>query len=88
MEIAVIKTGGKQYKVKVGDILKVEKLPESNKKQVEFSDILKGKKVLAERLLEGRGPKVRILKFHPKKRYKRVTGARQSFTQLKIEKIS
>lgn len=88
MDFAIIKTGGKQYKVKIGDVLKVEKLPETKGKQVEFSDILGGKTVVAERILEGRGPKVRILKFHPKKHYKRVTGARQNFSQIKILKIA
>ncbi|KKQ18119.1 MAG: 50S ribosomal protein L21 [Berkelbacteria bacterium GW2011_GWB1_38_5] len=83
-KFAVIKTGGKQYKVKAGDILKVEKLSKEN---LEFKDILFGKTVTASLVTEGRLPKVRVLKFHPKKRYKRVLGHRQNFTQIKIEKI-
>ncbi|MFA6492973.1 MAG: 50S ribosomal protein L21 [Patescibacteria group bacterium] len=88
---AIIKTGGKQYKVKVGDVLKVEKLTldESSKEnELKFDDILGGKVVTATRVLDGRLPKVRILKFRPKKRYKKVTGHRQSFSQIKIEKIA
>lgn len=91
MEFAVIKTGGKQYKVKAGDVLKIEKLPslpEKKDKNLQFKDILEGKTVTASLVLEGRSPKIRILKFHPKKRYKRVTGHRQHFSQIKIEKIA
>lgn len=111
MDFAVIKTGGKQYKVKVGDILKIEKLScflpptrsenrvkegdilkveriSSNNKRLEFGDLLAGKKVTASIIGEGRRPKVRILKFHAKKRSKKVTGHRQKFDQIKIEKIT
>ena len=82
---AIIKTGGKQYKVKIGSVFKVEKLSKEN---LEFKDILFGKTVTASLVSEGRFPKVRVLKFHPKKRYKRVLGHRQNFTQIKIEKIA
>lgn len=84
-EFAVIKTGGKQYKVQVGDIIKVEKLPD--KKAVEFSDLMAGKKVKASIISQGRFPKVRILKFHRRKRYKRNRGHRQSYSEIKIESI-
>jgi len=83
-DFAIIKTGGKQYKVRVGDSLKVEKLLEKN---LEFVDLLNGKKVLAEVQGEGKSPKVRILKFKAKKRYKRVRGHRQRYSLIKIEKI-
>ncbi len=83
--IAVIKTGGKQYKVQENDIIKVEKLPKGAK--LEFDDILYGKKVKAELIKEGRHPKVRILKFRPKKRYKRVRGHIQQYSQIKITSI-
>jgi len=83
-EIAVIKTGGKQYKVQVGDIIKVEKLSE---KKAEFTDLLNGKKVSTLIVGEGRHPKVRVLKFKPKKRYKRVNGHIQDFSLIKIESI-
>ena len=87
----IIKTGGKQYKVKVGDILKVEKLSQKNSpagEKVEFEDILNGRKVIAKIQSQGRLPKVRILKFKPKKRYKKVMGHKQKYTQIEIEKIS
>ena len=87
-QIAIVKTGSKQYKVEVGDIIKVEKL-ESQKKsgEVELEDILYGKKVLAKVLETKKSPKVKILKFHAKKRYKRVNGHRQTLSQIKIESI-
>lgn len=86
MSIAVIKTGGKQYKVQMGDVIKIEKIV-SKDQTVEFSDILGNHKVKASIVAEGKQKKVRILKFHPKKRYRRVRGHRQSFTQIKIESI-
>ncbi len=85
-DMAVIKTGGKQYKVKVGDSLKIEKLPTETKK-IEFDDILGGKKVAATLTGDGRFAKVRILKFRPKKRYKRVMGHVQRYSAIKIESI-
>ncbi|MBM2821070.1 MAG: ribosomal protein large subunit ribosomal protein [Candidatus Berkelbacteria bacterium] len=84
--IAVIKTGGKQYKVRVGDTLKVEKLI-NDKKNLEFADILNNKKVIAEIISEGKLDKVRILKFHRRKRYRRNIGHRQEFSQIKIKSI-
>ncbi len=86
-DFAVIKTGGKQYKVKIGDIIKVEKLTGASK-ELEFDDIFGGKKVTATILSEGKEKKVRILKQRPKKRYKKVQGHRQTLTQIKVEKIT
>jgi len=83
---AVIKSGGKQYKVKIGDIIKLEKLS-GDKKTVEFEDILFGKRVKAIILSQGKLPKVRVLKFHRRKRYKRNKGHRQQFSEVKIESI-
>lgn len=83
---AIIKTGGKQYKVKTGDKLKVEKLPKTPSK-IKFKDILFGKIVFSKIIAEGRLPKVRILKFHRRKRYKRVSGHKQPYTEIQIEKI-
>lgn len=83
-DFAIIKTGGKQYKVREGDILKVEKV--SDRKLV-FQDLLSNKKVTATVVSEGKSSKVRILKFRPKKRYKRIRGHRQPYSQIKIESI-
>lgn len=87
MDFAIIKTGGKQYKVKVGDKIKVEKL-EGKDKNLEFTDILNGKKVTAKISGDGRYPKVRILKFKAKKRYKKVQGHHQAYTEIEIIKIT
>jgi len=85
---AIIKTGGKQYKVKAGDRLKVEKIEAAPKKEIVFEDLLSGKKVSASVVSTGKLPKVRILKFKPKKRYKRNLGHRQPYSEILIEKIS
>lgn len=92
-KFAIIKTGGKQYKVSVGDSLKVEKIRSSvgkrtsQKEKLQFEDVLSGGKVYASILSEGKARKVRVLKFKPKKRYKKVFGHRQPYTEIKIDKI-
>ena len=102
-KIAVIKTGGKQYKVKEGDILKVEKLSIEPGKKVKFETLMVaetdgssielgkpslGEKVDAEVVGEGKSKKVLVVKYKNKTRYKRTIGHRQNFTQVKIDKIS
>ena len=97
---AVIRTGGKQYRVAPGDVLKVEKL-EHQDGAVEFSDVLaisgeagsfepslEGAKVIGTVLGQGRGDKILVFKFKRKKQYKRMQGHRQSFTEIKIGEIS
>lgn len=86
-EFAIIKTGNKQYKVKAGDTLNVEKLNDSNKK-IEFKDLLFQKTVSAEIIAQQKGDKIRILKQQPKKRHLRINGHRQKYSLIKIEKIS
>jgi large subunit ribosomal protein L21 len=89
MTIAVIKTGGKQYKVSVGDILNIELVDEKKDKSLEFDDMLNGKKVKATVVEElVKGPKVKIFKYKNKTRYRKTTGHRQKYTQVKIDKIS
>lgn len=85
-DFAIIKTGGKQYKVAVGDTIKVEKLEEE--KKVEFTDLLFGKKVSAEITGQGKRDKIIVFKQHPKKRYSRTNGHRQTFSEIKISAIS
>ena len=89
MSIAVIKTGGKQYKVEEGDVLKVEKLSDlsTDGKKLEFADLLGGKKVTAEVISEGKRDKIEVIKFHSKKRYQRAKGHRQAYSEIKIDKI-
>ena len=97
---AVIRTGGKQYRVAPGDVLKVEKLTHDNG-SVEFSDVLavsgdagsfeqklEGAKVTGTVVGEGRGEKILVFKFKRKKQYKRMQGHRQAFTEIKIGEIS
>ncbi|AKM81883.1 TPA: 50S ribosomal protein L21 [Candidatus Berkelbacteria bacterium] len=90
-DIAVIKTGGKQYKVVVGDKIKVEKIesdPSADGKNLELDDLLNGKKVAAEIISEGKRDKIVVFKQHPKKRYSRTNGHRQNYTEIKITGIN
>lgn len=99
---AVIKTGGKQYRVSEGDRLRVEKLPGEPGAQVTFDEVLMiggekvavgtpvvaGAKVRAEIVTQGRDKKVIVFKFRRRKNYRRKRGHRQPFTELKITSIS
>ncbi len=99
---AVIKTGGKQYRVSEGDTLKVEKLDVAAGETIEFDQVLmlggeeikigtpvvEGAKVAAEVVSHGRGKKVTIIKFRRRKHSRRQQGHRQWFTELKITGIN
>ncbi|MFH1631522.1 MAG: 50S ribosomal protein L21 [bacterium] len=101
---AVIKTGGKQYRVTEGQELKVEKLEVEDGKTIEFDAMLvadeegadvkvgtptvAGVTVKATVLEQGRAKKVSVIKYKPKSRYRRNVGHRQPFTLIKIEKIA
>ena len=100
---AVIKTGGKQYRVIAGERLKVEKLEvevggtvtldqilmvSDGEKTTIGSPIIKGATVKATVLSHGRGYKVIIFKFRLRKHYRKTQGHRQSFTEIKIETIA
>lgn len=102
MKYAVIRTGGKQYKVKEGDIIEVEKLSDTQGETVHFNEVLLytadgvpqiGTPLLANITVSGkvlnevRGPKIRVAKFKAKARSRRVIGHRQTFTQVQIELI-
>jgi len=103
MKFAVIKTGGKQYRVAEGDVLKVEKLAVAEtEKNVIFDQVLltvdgeklevgkpiiKTAKVLAENLGTSKGDKVLIFKYKPKVRYRVKRGHRQLHTKVKITKL-
>jgi len=99
---AVIKTGGKQYRVSEGDVLRVEKLDVEGETVV-FEDVLliandgqidvgtpllDGARVEASIMSAGRGRKVEIIKFRRRKHYMRRQGHRQSYTEVKITGIS
>ena len=95
---AVIRTGGKQYRVAPGDVVKIESVV-SESQTVEFSDVLAVSrepgtvakpataKVTAEVLGEGRGPKILVFHLKRKKQYKKLQGHRQNFTEVRIKAI-
>jgi large subunit ribosomal protein L21 len=85
--VAVIETGGKQYVVKEGQEISVEKLGEKENSKIDFKDMLSGKKVSAKVLSHFRTPKILVVKFKPKVRYLRKKGHRQWQTRLKIVSI-
>lgn len=85
--VAVIATGGKQYVVREGDQIQVEKLASGMDETIAFDDLLHGKKVSAKVVGAGRDPKVQVVKFHSKVRYLRRRGHQQPHTKLKIESI-
>ncbi len=100
---AVIKTGGKQYRVSEGDILKVEKLDAEQGSTVDFEEVLmvadgedikigaplvEGSKVSATIEEHGRGKKVEIIKFKRRKHHMKRMGHRQAYTKLKITGIT
>ena len=86
MSIAVIKTGGKQYKVQVGQELLVERLGKKDETK-QLPDLLSGKIVIIKILDETKGKKVNTFKFHRRKRYRRNLGHRQGYSKIKIEQI-
>ena len=99
---AIIATGGKQYKVAEGDIIKVEKLGVEAGETYTFDQVLAvsndglkvgtptvaGATVVASVVKEGRGKKVIVYKYKRKTGYHKKNGHRQAFTQVKIEKIN
>ncbi|GHB33572.1 50S ribosomal protein L21 [Salinicola rhizosphaerae] len=100
---AVIKSGGKQYRVQEGQTLKLEKLEVPTGDSLEFDQVLlvadgddikvgaplvDGAKVSAEIVAHGRGDKVQIIKFRRRKHHMKRQGHRQWFTEVKITGIS
>lgn len=99
---AVIATGGKQYRVQEGSVLKIEKLAAEAGASVEFEQVLlvgegakvkvgapfvSGGKVTATVQSHGKGDKVRIVKFRRRKHYKREKTHRQPYTEIKVTAI-
>jgi large subunit ribosomal protein L21 len=99
---AVIKTGGKQYRVSEGDRLRVEKLEGDIGSSLEFTEVLmlggdkvaigtplvQGAKVSAEIVRQGLGKKIIVFKMRRRKRYRNKNGHRQPFTELRVKGIS
>ena len=96
---AVIRAGGKQYRVAPGDVVKIEKTSNNSDQNIEFEVLAvsgeEGKiakaedaKVIGEILGEGRADKILVFHFKRKKQYKKLNGHRQPFTQVRIAEIS
>lgn len=100
---AVIKTGGKQYKVSVGEKLKVEQIPAELDSQIVLNEVLmvadgdavkvgspfiEGAQVTATVVAHGRGEKIRIFKMRRRKHYQKRQGHRQNFTEIRIDAIA
>ncbi len=100
---AVIESGGKQHRVTEGETLKLEKIEAAPGETVEFDKVLMigggdhlkigtpmvaGSKVTAEVVSQGRHKKIKIVKFNRRKNYRKETGHRQWFTEVKITGIS
>ena len=95
---AVIRTGGKQYRVAPGDVLRIETVATEDN-SIEFSDVLavsgepgtvakpSTAKVTAEVLGEGRGDKILVFHMKRKKQYNKLQGHRQNFTEVRIKAI-
>ncbi|MBI2313285.1 MAG: 50S ribosomal protein L21 [Betaproteobacteria bacterium] len=100
---AVIKTGGKQYRVSAGEKLKIEQIPADIGSEIVLEEVLMvadgdkvtagtplvaGAKVKATVLAHGRGEKVHIFKLRRRKHYKKSQGHRQNYTEIRIDGIS
>ncbi|MBI2864194.1 MAG: 50S ribosomal protein L21 [Chloroflexi bacterium] len=99
---AIVQTGGKQFRVSVGQVIDVEHLPVQIGDTVELDRVLlvagegqvkvgqpvvEGAKIVAQVVRQGRAPKIVVFKYKPKTRYRRTQGHRQLFTSLAIKKI-
>lgn len=100
---AILRTGGKQYRIVEGQTLQIEKLPVDIDATIDFTKVLfiadgdnvkvgqpyvDGAKVTARVLQQGRHKKIKIIKFKRRKHYDKQMGHRQYYTAIKIEKIS
>lgn len=103
MAYAIIRSGGKQFRVSPGDVVRVPSLAEKNEGDaVEFevlvsggdgavqigNPVLTGAKVTGTVVKNGRGPKVIVFKFKRRKQFKKMKGHRQGFTAVKIDAIA
>jgi large subunit ribosomal protein L21 len=100
---AVIKTGGKQYRVAPGEKLKIEQIPADVGSQITLDQVLMvgegesvkvgnplvpGAKVTATVVSHGRGEKIRIFKMRRRKHYQRTQGHRQNYTEIRVDAIA
>ena len=99
---AVIRTGGKQHRVEVGQSVRVEKLAGAVGDRIELPEVLlvggdgdprvgqplvAGAKAVGTITAQGRGPKIRVFKMKRRKNYRRRSGHRQDFTEIRVESI-
>ena len=99
---AIMETGGKQYKVMQGDVLRVEKLDAEAGETVEVTEVLalgqdtgltvgkpyvEGAKVVLKIMEQGRGEKLLVFKYKPKKKYRRLRGHRQPYSKVVVDEI-
>ena len=99
---AVVKSGARQYRAEEGDTILVERLSAQVGEQLELGDVLlvadgeqveigqpavDKAKVLATVVAQEKGSKVRIFKYHPRKRYRKRAGHRQQYTRLRVDEI-
>jgi large subunit ribosomal protein L21 len=97
---AVIRTGGKQYRVTPGEVVRIEKASADENNNIEFSDVLAfsndseavarptgSAKVLGTVVEEGRGEKILVFHYKRKKQYKKLQGHRQAYTAVRINEI-
>ena len=100
---AVIKTGGKQYRVVTGEKIKVEQIPADVGAEITLDEVLMvgegesvnigtpllaGAKVTAKLIAHGRGPKIKIFKMRRRKHYQKHQGHRQNYTEIEISGIA
>lgn len=96
---AIIKTGGKQYYVEESSRIYIEKLDAEAGQTVTFDEVLyvngkagkpfvKGASVEAEVIKNGRGKKIRVFHYRPKKKFRKTQGHRQAYTLVEIKKIN
>jgi len=102
-DYAIVQTGGKQYRVKAGDVIRVETIPGDEGDFVDLEDVrmlsmggdvtvgapsVTDAKVTAQIVGAGRGEKITVFRYKPKTRYRRKNGHRQPYTDLRITSIS
>jgi large subunit ribosomal protein L21 len=97
---AVIRAGGKQYRVAPGDVIKVEKLPQASGENIQFDEVLavsdsegelgqpSNAFVSGQIVEQGRADKILVFHFKRKKQYKKLNGHRQPYTAVKITGIN
>ena len=99
---AIVRSGARQYQASVDDTIVVERLPAELGQQLELDEVLlvadgerveigrptvEGARVLATVVAQEKGPKIRIFKYRPRKRYRRRAGHRQRYTRLRVDEI-